>query len=125
MRDQPGLFADEREPTAAVEAGPRSVNRAQPIAPVYCEHAERGGFAAWERAGVAEALSADAAKAEAGTISEEVLYRCLRGSLYVLTLSELVRVARGIAVLIGESNARLDFVRGAAPKPRCEGVPAG
>src|SRR5262245_59988301 len=96
----------ESEPSEPVgTTTPRSLyrDRSVKIASCYYEPAYiPGGFPWAERQETMRTLAADLAAFEAGELDESTLLRIVRGSLYVLSGAELVRVAKGLVNLMGE-----------------------
>jgi hypothetical protein len=79
---------------------------AEPVAP---------GASALERWMVRDTLTKEVAAYQAGELPADELFRLLRGSLYVLTNAELVRVAKGLLLLLEATDGRRDDVHDYAP----------
>ena len=101
--------ADQAAEQAAAAAG-RSPERAggyrEPLA---------NGATLPDRWCVRDLLAEDVAAVEAGTVHPEVFFRGVRGSLYVFSTDELVRVARGLINLLGETDGRTRVGRAGPP----------
>lgn len=84
----------------ADDPAPARTGKGAELPACYREPVRRGASVV-ERAEVLANLERDAADYVAGRLDTDSFYRAVRGSLYVLTAQECVRVAKGLILLLG------------------------
>lgn len=99
--DEDAVPVVDPEPPESGKAKRPKPSRYRPLPEAYSECHTLPGHSKLERDIVRDTLADDLAALEAKRLSADEFFRAVRGSLYVLSSAELVRVAKGLLNLLG------------------------
>lgn len=98
---------DEPEPETGepTPPAPKAKPSKYPPLPEFVQEPTHHGASLPERLDAGAYLAGLVGECEAGTATAHELYRVLRGTLYVLSDGEVLRVAKGLVNLLGANRA--------------------